>query len=47
MHRLYDVLDTWRPLARDVRGRALPSGHFLPEECPEATAAALEEFFAA
>ena len=47
MHRLYDVLDTWRPMADDVRGRPLPAGHFLPEECPEETLAALEEFFAA
>jgi hypothetical protein len=27
-----------------VRGRALPCGHFLPEEAPEDTLAALEEF---
>lgn len=47
MHRLHDVLDTWRPMADDVRGRPLPAGHFLPEECPEATTAALEEFFSA
>ncbi len=47
MHRLYDVLDTWRPMADDVRGRPLPGGHFLAEECPGETLAALEEFFAA
>jgi haloacetate dehalogenase len=45
MHRLYDVLGAWRPLARDVRGRALPCGHFLPEECPEETAMELASFF--
>lgn len=44
MHRLYDVLETWRALADDVRGRALPCGHFLPEECPDETAVALREF---
>lgn len=43
--RTYDVLATWREKASDVRGRALPSGHFLPEEAPEATAAALADFF--
>jgi haloacetate dehalogenase len=45
MHRLKDVLATWRALADDVRGRHLPCGHFLPEECPEETAAELIAFF--
>ena len=30
----------------DVTGRALPYGHFLPEEAPEETLAALEAFLA-
>jgi haloacetate dehalogenase len=45
MHRLNDVLATWRALADDVRGRHLPCGHFLPEECPAETAAELVAFF--
>ena len=44
--RSYDVLATWREKADDVRGRALPTGHFLPEEAPEAVADALIGFFA-
>jgi len=44
--RLYDVLETWRAKALDVRGHALPTGHYLPEEAPEATADALAAFFA-
>jgi haloacetate dehalogenase len=47
MHRLYDVLETWRALAADVRGHPVPCGHFLPEEAPAETGAALEGFFAA
>jgi haloacetate dehalogenase len=47
MHRLYDVLGTWRPLAREVEGRALPCGHFLPEEAPEETLAELVSFVGA
>jgi len=43
--RRYDVLATWRERAADVRGHAVPSGHFLPEEAPEETLAALQEFF--
>ncbi|MFN0096471.1 MAG: alpha/beta hydrolase [Dehalococcoidia bacterium] len=41
-----DDLPVWREWARDVRGRALDCGHFLPEEAPEATAAELLAFFA-
>ena len=44
MQRLYDVLGVWRTRARDVRGRALPCGHFLPEEAPVETLAALLDF---
>ncbi len=45
MHRLYDVLDTWRERASDVRGKPLPCGHYLPEEAPEETLAELRAFF--
>lgn len=37
-------LSVWRRWAADVRGHALASGHFLPEEAPEAVASALLEF---
>lgn len=40
----YDVLDVWRQYADDVRGHAVESGHFLAEEAPEATTAALQDF---
>jgi haloacetate dehalogenase len=33
--RLEPVMDIWRRHAIDVRGRALPAGHFLPEEVPD------------
>ncbi len=41
---LYDVLDTWRDKALDVRGRALPCGHCLQEEEPDAVLAELLAF---
>jgi len=44
--RHYDVLGIWRRYAVDVRGAALSCGHFLPEEAPEETLHALEEFLA-
>lgn len=45
MQRRYDVLQTWRDRAIDVRGQALDCGHFLPEEAPQQTAQALLDFF--
>jgi haloacetate dehalogenase len=42
--RLYDPLAIWREKAIDVSGRALPCGHFLPEEAPAETLAALDAF---
>jgi haloacetate dehalogenase len=41
----YDVLGIWRDWADDVRGRALESGHFLPEDAPEETYRELRAFF--
>jgi haloacetate dehalogenase len=41
----FDVLATWRERASDVRGRALPCGHYLPEEAPDETLAELRAFF--
>ena len=43
----YDVLDVWRQYAADVRGHALGGGHFLAEEEPAATLAALTDFLGA
>jgi haloacetate dehalogenase len=37
-------LDIWREWCEDVTGFPIESGHFLPEENPEATAAAILDF---
>lgn len=37
-------LDAWRDFAGDLRGEAIDSGHYLPEEAPQATLEALEAF---
>lgn len=47
MQRHYDVPETWRERAVDVRGQMLSCGHFPAEEQPEATLAALLAFFSA
>ncbi len=44
MPRWYDVLAVWRDWAHDVSGRGIPSGHYLAEEAPEETLAALLAF---
>ena len=38
-------LAVWRRWADRVEGHGIEAGHFLPEEAPQATAAALVEFF--
>jgi haloacetate dehalogenase len=44
--RAEDPLAAWRPWCDDVRGQGVPCGHFVAEEAPAETLAALEEFFA-
>jgi len=46
IERCFKPLDEWRRVADDVRGRALPAGHYLPEEVPELVTEELERFFA-
>ncbi len=40
----FDCLADWRAVARDVRGRALDCGHYLPEEQAGEVAGELERF---
>ncbi|MGH8705798.1 MAG: alpha/beta fold hydrolase, partial [Burkholderiales bacterium] len=44
IERMFDALRDWREVARDVRGRALDCGQFLPEEAPAATLREIERF---
>ena len=43
--RAEDPLAAWRPWCDNLRGHGVPGGHFLPEEAPAETLAALEAFF--
>jgi haloacetate dehalogenase len=40
-----DPLAIWQAWGTKIEGRAIDCGHFLPEEAPDETAAALLEFF--
>ena len=42
--RRYDVIAEWRAWADDVRGVAVPGGHFVAEEAPDETRDALLRF---
>jgi haloacetate dehalogenase len=42
--RHFDVLAVWRRYAHDVRGAAIDADHYLPEEAPRETAAAVLAF---
>ncbi|MDT8990844.1 alpha/beta hydrolase [Curvibacter sp. APW13] len=44
--RLFDPMALWQAQCSGrVEGSAMPAGHFIPEELPEATAEALHRFF--
>ncbi len=46
VHRLFRPLELWQAqCAGHVSGEAMPAGHFIPEELPDETAAALKRFF--
>jgi haloacetate dehalogenase len=40
----YNMITEWRKWATDVSGFSLPCGHYLPEEAPKETLAALLSF---
>ena len=44
VHRCFRPLDEWRRVTRDVSGEALPCGHYIAEEAPEALLARVVPF---
>lgn len=44
-HECFDPLAEWRRVARQVDGRPLDCGHYIPEEAPEALLAEIDSFF--
>lgn len=42
--KCFDPLKEWRKVATDVRGKALPSGHYIAEEAPDALLAEVLPF---
>jgi haloacetate dehalogenase len=44
IERFFDPIRDWREVATEVSGRALPCGHFVPEEAPRETLRELRRF---
>lgn len=47
VHRSYKPIEAWKERAADVRGKALPCGHYPAEQVPDETYAELRAFFTA
>ncbi len=46
VHKMFKPIDLWQAQCTGaVSGQAMPAGHFIPEELPAASAAALNAFF--
>lgn len=45
--RCFDVMSLWRSVSLQAAGRALPCGHYIAEEAPEALLEEIAAFFAA
>jgi len=45
IEKCFAPVEDWREVANDVRGHALPGGHYLAEELPEMVIKEVEEFF--
>ena len=45
VNKTYDVINVWKEYAKNVEGKALDCGHFLPEEKPKEVIKELKNFF--
>ncbi|BDC36870.1 alpha/beta fold hydrolase [Paraburkholderia terrae] len=47
IEKCFEPIAEWRKVARDVSGRSLPCGHYIPEEAPAELVAEMLSFFEA
>ncbi|MBI3715090.1 MAG: alpha/beta hydrolase [Betaproteobacteria bacterium] len=45
IERCFDAMADWRAVAEQVEGRALPCGHYIPEEMPDELLKEMHDFF--
>lgn len=46
VNKCFKPLDDWKEIAVQVSGKAVPSGHYIPEEIPDMLVAEAKDFFA-
>ena len=46
VHQCFKPMEDWKTIAHEVSGKAVPSGHYIPEECPEILITEVQNFFA-
>ena len=45
VNQCFKPIEDWRVVAKDVAGKAVPSGHYIPEEIPDVLLAEARQFF--
>jgi len=45
VNKCFKPIEDWKELALDVSGKAVPSGHYIPEEVPELLLSEAQKFF--
>jgi haloacetate dehalogenase len=45
VNQCFKPLDDWQGVATNVTGRAVPSGHYIPEEIPDVLLSEARDFF--
>ncbi len=45
VNQCFKPIEDWKEISNEVTGRAVPSGHYIPEETPELLIAEAREFF--
>jgi haloacetate dehalogenase len=45
VHQCFEPLKEWSKVAVNVQGKALPCGHYIPEEAPEVLLDQVKLFF--
>ena len=45
VNKCFSPIEDWKEVASDVSGKAVPSGHYIPEEIPELLLTETKEFF--
>jgi len=45
VNKCFEPIDDWMKVAAEVSGKAVPCGHYIPEELPETLIQEAQQFF--